>query len=167
MLYFLQNLNFQKNQKIFLILLCSIGTGCQKPVALNEYIFRGNSMGTTFLIKIATEKISKQQQKKIYQTIRTKLSDINNKMSTYLDSSEISRLNRFKKTIPLRVSTETLTVMAEAQVISRLTQGALDITINPLVNAWGFGPEPNTGKIPTTKEIFQLQNNGMLMTKDP
>ena len=158
MLYFLQNLNFQKNQKIFLILLCSIGTGCQKPVALNEYIFRGNSMGTTFLIKIATEKISKQQQKKIYQTIRTKLSDINNKMSTYLDSSEISRLNRFKKTIPLRVSTETLTVMAEAQVISRLTQGALDITINPLVNAWGFGPEPNTGKIPTTKEIFQIKS---------
>ena len=73
MLYFLQNLNFQKNQKIFLILLCSIGTGCQKPVALNEYIFRGNSMGTTFLIKIATEKISKQQQKKIYQTLRLTL----------------------------------------------------------------------------------------------
>ena len=53
MLYLLQNLNFQKNQKVFLILLCLIGTGCQKPIALNEYTFRGSSMGTTFLVKIA------------------------------------------------------------------------------------------------------------------
>lgn len=158
MLYLLQNLNFQKNQKVFLILLCLIGTGCQKPIALNEYTFRGSSMGTTFLVKIAAEKMSEQQQKKIYQTIRTKLSDINNKMSTYLDSSEISHLNRFKKTIPLRLSAETLTVMAEAQLISRLTQGALDITINPLVNAWGFGPEPHPSKIPTAKEISQLKS---------
>ena len=158
MLYLLQNLNFQKNQKVFLILLCLIGTGCQKPIALNEYTFRGSSMGTTFLVKIAAEKMSEQQQKKIYQTIRTKLSDINNKMSTYLDSSEISHLNRFKKTIPLRLSAETLTVMAEAQLISRLTQGALDITINPLVNAWGFGPEPHPSKIPTAQEISQLKS---------
>ena len=158
MLYLLQNLNFQKNQKVFLILLCLIGTGCQKPIALNEYTFRGSSMGTTFLVKIAAEKMSEQQQRKIYQTIRTKLSDINNKMSTYLDSSEISHLNRFKKTIPLRLSAETLTVMAEAQLISRLTQGALDITINPLVNAWGFGPEPHPSKIPTAQEISQLKS---------
>ena len=91
--------------------------------------------------------------------IRDRLSDINNKMSTYLDSSEISRLNRFKKTIPLRVSTETLTVMAEAQVISRLTQGALDIKINHLVNHRGIAPEPNTGKIPKKKENYQIKSN--------
>ena len=158
MFYFLQNLNFQTNQKFFLILLCLIGTGCQKSIALNEYTFRGSSMGTTFLVKIAAETMSEKQQKKIYQTIRTKLSDINNKMSTYLDSSEISHLNRFKKTVPLRVSAETLAVMAEAQLISRLTQGALDITINPLVNAWGFGPKPHPGKIPTPKTISQLKS---------
>ena len=68
MLYLLQNLNFQKNQKVFLILLCLIGTGCQKPIALNEYTFRGSSMGTTFLVKIAADKMSEQQQRKIYQT---------------------------------------------------------------------------------------------------
>lgn len=158
MLYFHQKLNFKQCQNFFFILLCFLGIGCQNSVSFNEYTFSGSSMGTTFLVKIAAEEMSEQQQETIHQTIMNKLSDINNKMSTYLASSEISYLNRFKKTVPFQVSTETLTVMAEAQLISRVTQGALDITIGPLVNAWGFGPEPHPPKIPTAKEISLLKS---------
>lgn len=54
-------------------------------------------------------------------------------MSTHREDSEITRLNRFKK---LRVSKEFIEVVRKSIEISRLTGGAFDITVEPLVRLW-------------------------------
>ncbi|MCM2248833.1 FAD:protein FMN transferase, partial [Klebsiella pneumoniae] len=41
----------------------------------------------------------------------------------------------------------------EAIRLNQMTDGALDITVGPLVNLWGFGPEHRPEKIPTEQEI--------------
>ncbi|MFA0697705.1 FAD:protein FMN transferase, partial [Vibrio sp. 10N.222.49.C9] len=33
------------------------------------------------------------------------------------------------------------------------TEGALDVTVGPLVNLWGFGPEARPDKVPTDEEL--------------
>ncbi|MGT0149542.1 FAD:protein FMN transferase [Vibrio metschnikovii] len=40
-----------------------------------------------------------------------------------------------------QVSEQTATVVKEAIRLNALTLGALDVTVGPLVNLWGFGPE--------------------------
>jgi thiamine biosynthesis lipoprotein len=46
-------------------------------------------------------------------------------------------------------------VVLEALRINRVTDGALDVTVGPLVNLWGFGPEGRPDKVPSAAELEQ------------
>ncbi|NMC37873.1 MAG: FAD:protein FMN transferase [Bacteroidales bacterium] len=59
-------------------------------------------------------------------------------LSLYQDSSILSRINRNEDVVPDAYFTEAFKKSTE---ISRLTGGDFDITISPLVRAWGFGPD--------------------------
>ena len=141
----------------FLLVLLAAGSGCQAPASIEEYRFQGSSMGTTFEVKVVASVLPVQQQQAVREAIQAQLRDINGKMSTYLESSEISRLNRSRETTPHPLSRETFAVLEEALRISRMTRGAFDVTVGPLVNAWGFGPPPHPKALPTAAEIEQLK----------
>jgi FAD:protein FMN transferase len=59
-------------------------------------------------------------------------------LSLYIDSSVISRLNRNENVVPDSFFVE---VFRKSAIISEMTNGAFDITVGPLVRAWGFGPD--------------------------
>ena len=105
------------------------------------YTFRGPTMGTYYVVQVAAEGLLEERLTALQGVIEAELEDVNAKMSTYLPSSEISRFNLHGETSPMVISDSTLAVMAEALEVATLTGGALDVTIGPLVNAWGFGPE--------------------------
>jgi thiamine biosynthesis lipoprotein len=67
------------------------------------------------------------------------LDGVDEHMSTYRPESEIERFNRGGVEV-FSTSTDLLEVVAEGQRIARLTGGAFDITVGPLVDIWGFGP---------------------------
>jgi thiamine biosynthesis lipoprotein len=78
-------------------------------------------------------------------------------MSTYRKDSEISRFNRFKETgQKFKISADFFQVMTAGQTIYRLSEGAWDATVNPLVDLWGFGQGPRQSKIPPPEEIAAL-----------
>ena len=53
------------------------------------------------------------------------------------------------------ISNDFATVVAEAIRLNQFTEGALDVTIGPLVNLWGFGPDKRIHKTPSTAELAQ------------
>ena len=61
--------------------------------------------------------------------------------STYVGNSELSRFNRHGLNIPFVASSAMIEVLLIAQEISVLSGGAFDVTVGPLVNLWGFGPD--------------------------
>lgn len=73
--------------------------------------------------------------------------------STYAEQSELSRLNRSPIGQPARVSRELLEVLMLAEEISELTGGAFDVTVGPLVNLWGFGPDAGRDQVPSAGQI--------------
>jgi len=77
-------------------------------------------------------------------------------MSHYLEDSEISRLNRLSEAGPFPISPETLEVLQHALEISSTSGGAFDITVGPLVDAWGFGPSGRVAHAPSEAEIEHL-----------
>jgi len=89
-------------------------------------------------------------------------------MSTYLENSEISRLNDAPAADPFAVSPGFLEVVVEAQRLSDLTGGAFDVTVGPLVNAYGFGPQ-GAREVPSQTELDTLRANTgyQLLTIDP
>lgn len=65
------------------------------------------------------------------------LKDFDNSLSTYNQNSVLSKINQNDSTVV--ADAYVLTCIAKALEISRITGGAFDITVAPLVNAWGFG----------------------------
>jgi len=61
--------------------------------------------------------------------------------STYSNSSELSRFNQHGVNLPFIASDEMIEVLLLAQEVSALSGGAFDVTVGPLVNLWGFGPD--------------------------
>src|SRR5690554_3663727 len=78
-------------------------------------------------------------------------------MSTYAPDSEVSRFNDSEPGAWYPVSPEVAQLVQRALDISVLTGGYFDITIGPLVNRWGFGPDQYEERIPGPDEIRQLR----------
>jgi thiamine biosynthesis lipoprotein len=72
--------------------------------------------------------------------IESELAQINAWMSTYDPESTLSRFNRAPVGEWIEVDAELITVLDSALTLSRESSGAFDVTVGPLVNAWGFGP---------------------------
>ncbi len=130
---------------------CSQGSSKQAP-----FRYSGWTMGTAFHVTVAGIP-NRLPVEKLKAGIDRRLNDVNGSMSTFLEDSELSRLNQSRSTDWLPVSDHLATVLAEAQRISRLTDGAFDVTVGPLVNLWGFGPEKrDADDLPASAEIAAL-----------
>jgi len=116
-------------------------------------------MGTEYLIKIADpDAFSNSQQ--IKKNVDRILIDINQSMSTYIVGSELSLINRNTTSDWIPVSDDLWTVLVEADRISNLSNGAFDVTVGPLVNLWGFGPQEYSEKLlPDDNKIAQTLNS--------
>ncbi len=110
-------------------------------------------MGTYYRVTLAVGPADFSHEK-IKAVIENRLDDINAKMSTYRVDSELSRFNQYRGTDWFPVSGDTATVVTEALQIHRLSDGAFDITVGPLVNLWGFGP-PGKRTEPPSQDIVE------------
>lgn len=146
--------------------------GCEKPV--EQIHLSGPTMGTTYNIKyIESEGIPSPEA--LQKEVDRLLEEVNDQMSTYRKDSELSRFNQNQTSTPFEVSPQTATVVKEAIRLNGLTLGALDVTVGPLVNLWGFGPEARPEVVPTDEELAARKANtgiqhltvkGNLLTKD-
>ena len=114
----------------------------------------GATMGTTYMVKIV--KPGDELTKKVNSDIENLLKKVNQQMSTWIEDSEISLFNRYKESQWFEVSSDTALVIAEALRVSKESGGAFDITVGPLINLWGFGPEGTVKKIPGEEQIKKL-----------
>lgn len=141
---------------IYGLLLCSalalMLSGCERHTEDPVLELGGPTMGTYYSVKIARppEGLTVDQ---LQPRIESVLDQVVAEISTYDETSELSRLNRNPSTDWIPVSGDLYRVIAEGQRISKLTGGAFDITIGPLVNLWGFGPEARAAAVPTAQEI--------------
>jgi len=135
---------------VLLNLLTLLVVGCgprEQTVAL-----AGSTMGTTWSVQIPHPDPDLDQVS-LYEDIAAVLAELNARMSTYDPDSELSRFNADGTTEWFPVSVELVRLVDQALAVSRLTDGAFDVTVGPLVNLWGFGPEAHPDAIPPQAEI--------------
>ena len=112
--------------------------------------YYGQAMGTTWSVQIADPTTGDIQVE-----IQKQLNIVNALMSTYQPDSEISRFNR-TDTQPFKISTQTQDVLSMAMTLFEDSNGAFDITVGPVVNAWGFGFPPSL-KNPTESDLEEMR----------
>jgi len=135
-----------------------LGCGCDRTApAPPVRSLSGLTMGTQYSIKV-TGLLAESDLGRLQTEVDRRLEQINDRMSTYLPDSELSRFNRHQDDSWFEVSDETALVVAAALEISRKTDGVFDITVGPLVNLWNFGPDPRPDEIPTEEQIAQARS---------
>ena len=139
---------------ILLPVICFLSlSSCQSERPRQIHEFTGLTMGTTYsvMINAGALPLSRQRLQEQFDTI---LNRVNREMSTYLPESELSRINDTDSTGQLSVSTSLMHVLQAARELSRSTRGAFDVTVGPLVNLWGFGPQQEF----TVPEVEQIKS---------
>lgn len=133
-------------------------TSCSKPVEVVK--ISGPTMGTRYNITLFPADGQVLDNTVLQQSINDSLNRINKQMSTWDKSSEISLFNQSNSTDWYSVSAEFAQVVQAAQDISRLSNGAFDVTVGPLIRMWGFGKDL-TNNNPDQADIdTALQNMG-------
>ncbi|KGK09026.1 FAD:protein FMN transferase ApbE [Vibrio navarrensis] len=130
--------------------------GCEKPA--EQVHLSGPTMGTTYNIKYIVQPDIPSAEA-IQTEVDRLLEEVNDQMSTYRKDSELSRFNQYQGSEPFTVSEQTATVVKEAIRLNQLTEGALDVTVGPLVNLWGFGPEARPEVVPSDAELAERKAN--------
>jgi thiamine biosynthesis lipoprotein len=133
---------------VWLALLASCNGGDLLPT----YDLSGSTMGTTFNITLVNPP-AETDLELLETKIQDRLEHIENIASTYRDDSEVSRFNAETSTDWERVLPEFCRMVMAASEVSSLTHGAFDVTVGPLVNLWGFGPEIHADNIPADEDI--------------
>jgi len=107
-----------------------------------EHAFRGMVMGTTYTVKVIAPSLSRDE---VGAAVQDTLDEVNALMSTWAEDSEVSRFNRHNDTTPMAISPQTAAVVANALQVAEWTDGALDPTLSPLIELWGFGAKERHG----------------------
>ena len=131
---------------LYTLCIAVLVTACRTTPKENVYYIKGEAQGTTYSITyIAKAPVEKTAIDSILQVI-----DLS--MSTYIDNSLISKINRGEN-LPIDPHFEK--VFSASFDIYWQSKGAFDPSIGQLINAWGFGKKENHTP-PTQKQIDSL-----------
>ncbi len=143
---------------IFSILL--LFTGCSDTDKKPTIKFQGSTMGTQYHITLVLPNNQHIYTDKLKNHVDNLLLDINQQMSTYIPTSEISLFNHHKQQNWFSISNDFMHVVSSAQRVSKQSNGAFDVTIAPLIDLWGFGAKTQLSTPATTQVALTLKNTG-------
>ena len=130
--------------------------GCGDDGAGGLVSLAGKTMGTTYSVKLVD--VPKAiDEPTLAREIDSLLETIDRQMSTYRPDSELSRFNAAAAGTWMPISSDTRSVIDEALRVGRLTDGAFDPTVGPIVDLWGFGPGGQDQRVPSSEEIAAAQ----------
>jgi thiamine biosynthesis lipoprotein len=110
----------------------------------------GTKMGTSYHITVVADQPAPAD---LAARIDAALDIVDQSMSTYKPQSEISRFNGLPGDSQQSISAEFAEVLAVSKMVWEQSGGALDPTVGPLVDLWGFGPVATDNRIPDDQEL--------------
>lgn len=129
------------------LLLLIVGTILiiRQQQAMPYQLNKGPVFGTFYTINY-------QSDKDYHEEIKAALQDVDDALSMFNEQSIISHINRGDGG---EANDMFMEVFNKAMEVSKETDGAFDITVAPLVNAWGFGFK--NGEMPTRQQVDSIR----------
>ncbi len=143
--------------RYFLALLPALALCACGDSRLPQLELSGHAMGTTFKV-ILVEPPETLAPDALESELVAALQTVDLLASTWRDDSELTTLNNDLSIDWIPVSAEFCDLLDSSLEMSRVTGGAFDLTIGPLVNLWGFGPGGEIIEPPSTADIAAAQH---------
>ena len=135
---------------IIVIIIVLIIAGCARNKS-QEYIAK-----TEFLMDtVITLKIYDRQDEKILDEAVNRLKEIEYRMSSHVETSDVNEINKNAGIKPVKVHDDVYYVIEKAKYFATISNGAYEPTIGPLVDLWNITgiDEKERKTIPSEKEI--------------
>lgn len=133
-------------------LICLLLAGCNQAEKTETIRLDGSTMGTSYSVQLV-----KKHNAIIDDALSGEIKDIldlvDSTMSTWRSDSELSRINKKSGNQWINVSPDLLFLLNMALLISDKTDGAFDITVDPLIELWGFSSNEPINTIPNEQSI--------------
>jgi thiamine biosynthesis lipoprotein len=117
----------------------------------------GSTLGTSFTVSLV-EAPDDLDADALREEVLAALQYVDQLASTWREDSELSLLNADYSIDWIPVSGEFCEMLEQSQQVSKTTNGAYDLTIGPLVNVWGFGPDGSVTEPPSAADIVAAQH---------
>ena len=138
---------------LFLFLILLLFSSCKKELIFQDYTLRGPVFGTSYKITYLKAHTNYQE------SIDSLFLKMNSSLSTYIPSSDISKINNGDTTVI--VDDYFVEVLKKSKKIFLETDGFFDPTVGNLVNAWGFGPKNERINLTKAQLKEQMQFVGL------
>ena len=118
----------------------------------------GQTMGTRYHVTWLSAS-GQPDREAVRAAVEGALESVNASMSTYRDDSEITAFNRAPAGQWVSVSEDFMAVFNMARRVSEASGGAYDVSVGPLVDLWGFGPDgkPGADRVPSVAAIAEAR----------
>jgi len=135
---------------LFLLLMLML-SGCERAAENAPLVLEGKTMGTSWRVSLAG--VDAQRAPELRRQIQAQLDADDRLLSTWKDDSALMQFNHATSTAPWPVDAAMADIVTLSLRVGQKTQGAMDITVGPLVNLWGFGPDKQPVATPDAAQI--------------
>ncbi len=137
---------------IFLVLVLS---GCGNGDDALES-FSGPTMGSTYSIKYVRH-ADLPKPAVVQAEVEKILAQVDQQMSTYRSDSDIERFNALPANSCQKMPAPILELVRVGEQLSVQSEGSYDLTVEPLLNLWGFGPQAREEIVPTADALAEVR----------
>lgn len=141
---------------LFILSACVNEKTITAKYSRNTAIF--NTMSTFYVYDDFTTQKSLDKYETVWQKAQNLLLEIENTMSSLIESSDISKFNELSFGESVKISNMTAEVIKIAKTAYELTDGYFDPTVYPLVDLWGFTPRFSESVFEVTEKYDRERN---------
>ncbi|KAE9646939.1 FAD:protein FMN transferase [Pseudomonas sp. PB106] len=155
-----------------LVILGGLLAGCGNGDSTEG--FGGPTMGSTYSIKYVRH-ADMPDATQVRREVESILGEVDRQLSTYRNDSDIERFNALPASSCQKMPASVLELIRVGEQLSAQSEGSYDLTLEPLMNLWGFGPQGREEKVPDADALAEvmsrvgyqhLQINGDQLCKD-
>ncbi|SCX42161.1 thiamine biosynthesis lipoprotein [Pseudomonas sp. NFACC32-1] len=137
-----------------LVVLVAALSGCGNGDTLER--FDGPTMGSRYSVQYVRHSAA-PGPKALQGEVESILAEVDRQFSTYRSDSEIELFNGLPANSCKVMPGPVLELIRVGERLSLDSEGAFDLTVQPLLNLWGFGPQSREEKVPTAQALAQAR----------
>ncbi|EJM20294.1 membrane-associated lipoprotein involved in thiamine biosynthesis [Pseudomonas sp. GM18] len=137
-----------------LVVLAGVLSGCGNGDSLER--FDGPTMGSRYSIQYVRH-ASTPGPKAVQAEVENILAEVDRQFSTYRSDSDTERFNALPAGRCQVMPGPVLELVRVGEQLSSQSEGSYDLTVEPLLNLWGFGPQAREEKVPSAEALAEVQ----------
>jgi len=137
-------------QPVIAVALAAALTGCLFQDKVEA--FTGPTMGSTYTVKYVRSGDGPSKEM-LHSEVEALLGELDKQLSTYRSDSDVERFNALPAGSCEPMPDMVRELVAAGGQLSADSDGAFDLTLEPLLNLWGFGPQGRGERVPSAEDI--------------